>query len=166
MKSLFLSLILLLANTCIAEEIQLGVISNRNCSKLSYDQGQQVVNNQNLQKNQSTQQLQKSQMNKNDVENQQYQQKQFQPLLPSRIYDNSPTTLSVQLESTADGDGQENLVKLCALRVRDRMELLQIDFDPIEASPVFQQALQNCVNASDPGIQIRSAILKSKGPCR
>ncbi|WP_167337696.1 hypothetical protein [Paraburkholderia heleia] len=123
------------------------------------------MNNQNYELNQQAQKIQKSTMIQSDLANQQNQQNQMQPLLPSRIYDNSSAILSVQLESTAEDARSKSILKNCALRASDKMGLRQFDFDPIEASPVFQQTLQDCVDALDPSIRIFSAILKSKGPC-
>lgn len=85
--------------------------------------------------------------------------------IPLGIASNRNCALSAQYESSPLDQRGQNVVLSCAIYARDKMNLREIGFDPIQASPVFQQILQDCVSSSAPTIKIFAVILRSKGSC-
>ncbi|MFP3561814.1 hypothetical protein SB861_66155, partial [Paraburkholderia sp. SIMBA_049] len=73
--------------------------------------------------------------------------------------------LVVLIESSIQTNDQFKSLSQCAAKVRAQLPDEFIAEDPYGASGSFQRALQECVSASSPDLQIFFVKLQVSGPC-
>lgn len=86
-------------------------------------------------------------------------------LLPQRSWNEDAPALKVLIESSSQTNDQLNSLSQCAAKVRGKLPDEFIAEDPYGASGSFKRALQECVSASSPDLEIFFVRLQVSGPC-